>query len=505
MTIQSIKTKLLILFFILLNCGILVLGTFGGFYLYEGYKEKLAREKNISAAQAPDPVVLTMDYSKQISTGSPLIFGGAHYPPVEHTMAWDKLTQVGVTSIRVDLALERLFPANEKLDEKEFNAKKRVFIEAQKRGLTIIAIMDYAPRWLTYTGTEYGVPKDMEVYKQLVSKAYEQYRPYIDYLEIWNEPNMINDKLFLIPTGSGLTRIEAYEKIYLNAATAIREVDKNKNDGKLVPIGAQVSFTSADATFLAPLLANPEIKPMVDFVSYHQYEPVPSNSIFEFKKLTEQYGVPDMPIFLTEWSYSSKGSSIEAITTKPAGIWYATKMLMNYFKMGLAGANYHTVTALEYNKPYGLERNHAFYIREGNNIELLPLAKAWFMLSKTLKLGAGNSQIFETESAAPGDIETLGFINASGEQGMAILNTSENATFIELTVKYPEQPKWSRASVFQMTERTDVPKLLQTQILKPKENAVSIKMYVAASSITGILLKQDVSYPEQLRYDIIYR
>jgi hypothetical protein len=113
---------------------------------------------------------------------------------------------------------------------KEVGKMKKVFEEARRRGIKVIGIMDYAPRWLTYTRTEYGVPKDWGTYEELVGKAYDLYRPYIDYVEIWNEPNMPNDKLFLVPNGSGLTRIKAYEQIYLHAATVIREKDKQINE-----------------------------------------------------------------------------------------------------------------------------------------------------------------------------------------------------------------------------------------------------------------------------------
>ncbi len=57
-------------------------------------------QENILDGVTAQPVGVKVDYSKQVAKGSPLVFGGAHTPPVTHTDAWKKISDVGVTSIR---------------------------------------------------------------------------------------------------------------------------------------------------------------------------------------------------------------------------------------------------------------------------------------------------------------------------------------------------------------------------------------------------------------------
>ncbi len=198
-----------------------------------------------------DKANVSIDYAKQIATGSPLVFGGAHNPNVEHQDAWNKIAYVGVTNIRKDFFIEDLIPANISLqdyknnknniqdvrnwNQTKINEKISLFKNAKERNLKVIAIVSYAPKWLTYSGKIYGVPSDWDIYEDLVKKTYLLFRDYVDYLEIWNEPNY---PAFMDVQKSGLSREEAYYLIFKHAVNAIRSVDNQIKDNKQVILAA---------------------------------------------------------------------------------------------------------------------------------------------------------------------------------------------------------------------------------------------------------------------------
>ncbi|MCX7997135.1 MAG: glycoside hydrolase family 5 protein [Patescibacteria group bacterium] len=517
---RSLFRILLVIAFLLVNAGILaVLIKEGGWYIYEGHLEQQRIVAQTSSASAPDPIKQTIDFSAPVASGSPLVFGGAHYPPLNHGDAWNKIAAVGVTSIRVDIAIQYAFPRGTTLekyradtggirdpknwDRAFIEERKAIFKAARARGMKVIAIMNYAPAWLTYTGTEYGVPRDWEIYRDIVGKMYAEYRDLIDYIEIWNEPNMPGDKLFLVPTGSGLTRIQAYERIFKEASDAIRAVDKTANDGIRAKIGAQVSYTSQESDFLIPLLENPETAKHIDFVSYHHYEPYPSRSDTATRKILERFSRTDIPVLQTEWSYSSKGKEVDLVIPENAGIPYAGAMLVNFLNMGLYAANYHTVTAYLPQKPFGLERSHAFYHWDGS-AHLFPMAKTWRLMSKTLGLGKGPSVIFRNDSRE--DIPVLGFKNVDGREGVVLVNAQQEEKFVEVVFDaLPAGVEWRRASVYIASAEDNGASELLRSILHRRGNAMSLKLYLPKESVTGVLLADDVSLPEQLRYHILNR
>jgi hypothetical protein len=470
-------------------------------------KRKAVFDKILDAASI-GPTQLTINYSNPISLGSPLIFGGAHTPPPDHLDAWDKIADAGVTSVRVDFAIDRLLPKNISIedyrsnknniqdtknwDQKNIDYQLEIFNNAKRRGMKVIGIADYSINWLSYSNTNFGVPKDWNIYKDIVKKTYKIYRPYVDYLEIWNEPNLPDEKMFLNVTGSNLTKKEAYEQIYNYTSSVIREVDTEINDGKKTPLGGPVSSTKDDASFLEPLLSNPQTAQYLDFVSYHQYEKAPTESDIKYKDLLKRYNKPNLPIFITEWSYSPKGKEVANIIPTDAGITYAGSMLLNYLHMGIAAANYHTVTALMDNKPYGLEKNHAFYKWNYDKAELLPLSRTWRLLSKQMGLGKGESKIHEVKQVSSikdeesDKLNTVGFKNLDGQYGVAIVNDSSSAQTTEVNLENTGINGFVKVQVYYANASNDAKMPVYEGTLKAKGGEINFAYYIPEVSVVGM-------------------
>lgn len=529
---------------LLLNILIIVVGFVAAIFVTNYLKEREVRQSELRRKEMYDkildaasisPTKLTVNFTKPISTGSPLIFGGSHTPPLDHQDAWDKIVDAGVTSVRVDFAIDRLLPNNISIedyknnknniqdpknwDQQNMNNQLQVFENVRKRGMKVIGIVDYSINWLSYSNTAYGVPKDWNVYKDIVKKTYKIYRPHLDYLEIWNEPNLQGEKMFLNIAGSNLTKKDAYKQIYYYASSAIREVDAEVDDGRKMPLGGPVSYTKDDASFLEPLLSDPQTEKNLVFVSYHQYESMPTESDIKYKALLEKYNKPNLPIFLTEWSYSSKGSEVENVIPTNAGIIYTGNMLLNYFRIGIGAANYHTLTALMDNKPYGLERNHAFYKWNYNKAELLPLARTWRILSKQMKLGKGESKIYEVAQESGNEkptlaeavsgllgseaFNTVGFRNVDGQYGVAIVNDKASAQLAEVNLEKTTFKRFVKVKVYYASAGNEAKVPVYEGELIAKDGKLNFAFYIPQESVVGMIFTEDKEWYDTLRLPLL--
>lgn len=398
---------------------------------------------------------VTVDFGKQISTGSPLVFGGAHAPDLSHQDAWDKLADVGVTIIRRDFFIEWEVPRNITLTDYKNNVKdiqnpdnwnntntnwtnisitNQIYDNAKKRGMKVMGILSFVPAWLTYSGTANGVPKDWEVYEDIVRKLYKIHRKYLDYLEIWNEPTY---PVFLDLTNSGMSREEAYKQIFLHATRAIRSVDTELSDGKKILIGGPVGHTPTDTRILNILLENDIAKSQIDFVSYHNYDHIAEPSWGNYKNILAKFDKSAMPTFQTEWNSSDKNKT--ARYSKIA-IAYTGKKLISFLNMGLPMANYYAMRDLNRSKNHNDDPSFSFYKWENGKAELLPQASTWRLLSVSLGLGKGESKIFNTQSSIanlqlPKTISAAGFENTFGQKGLAIVNGQDKQESVTVTLQ----------------------------------------------------------------------
>lgn len=506
--------------------------------LDEEMKRKAQYDRILDSASI-SPTRFYIDYKKQISTGSPLIFGGSHTPPLEHQDAWNKLKESGATFIRKDYYPERFFNKDITLDDyknningiqepknwnqQEINEVAGILKNAKQRGMKTVGIMAYAPTWLTYSNTNFGVPRDWDIYRDIVKKTYRLFRDYSDYTEIWNEPNMNNANLFLNTTNSGLSKQQAYEQIFLHASRAIREVDAEINDGKKIPIGGPVSYTKDDATFLEILLRNPQTAKNLDFVSYHQYELNPTESNEKYLEIMKKYGKENLPVFLTEWSASSKGSQIGDIIPENSGIIYSALMFLNYIDMGIKGANYHTFTEFTNGKKNGIEKNHSFYAWQNGQAKLLPLSRTWRILSKQMGLGMGESRIYGVDSASSKGqmangktdnnkivevaletvglgvdevLNSVGFVNSKNEYGVAIVNPITDGQVAEIEMENTGFKKFARMTVYYANAGNEAKIPVYTGLVKAVKGKVAFNFYLPAESVIGIKFSEEKEWYE---------
>jgi hypothetical protein len=441
---------------------------------------------------APD-ANLTVNYANQIAIGSPRIFGGTHCPRSDHTDAWDKEADVGVTMLRQDWFLNDLLPNSTVEDYKnnindiqdpstwpignvQWIADK--FINAQSRGMELMAIVDYAPHWLTYSGTQHGVPKDWRVWEDVVKKAYlhfrNQYGIEFDYIEVWNEPSA----QFLDVTNSGMTRAEAYKAIYYHTWQAIREVDPH------IPIGGPADWAPYETEILEAMLQDGNINDRIDFVSYHYYDDTaewmvggdpPERFIYD---ILQAYGKEDMPVMLSEYNGSCCG--IGRVNSVDESISYIGDKFVWFLKRGFLAANYFSLTA------YCGAHGECYYDWIDGQAQLKPQAKTWRLASKKLGLGGGPSKVMETTHS--NSISAVGAINSSNEYVVLIANDQSGARIVTVTLQNLGLSGQVEVGVYLASSANDATQSVICDVETVQNGALSLAIDMPAWSVVGIKL-----------------
>ncbi|MFQ5902723.1 MAG: hypothetical protein ACE5JO_03445, partial [Candidatus Binatia bacterium] len=344
------------------------------------------------SAEAATDGNLTVNYANQTAMGSPWIFGGTQGPRPDHTDAWNQEAEVGVTVLRQDWFLNDLVPNSTVEDYKnnvnniqdtstwpfgdvQWIADK--FTNAQSRGMELMAIVDYAPQWLTYSGTQHGVPKDWWVWEDIVKKAYlhfrNQYGIEFDYIEAWNEPSAE----FLDVTNSGMTKAEAYKAIYYHTWQAIRKVDPH------IPIGGPADYAPYMTEILEAMLQDGMINDKIDFVSYHYYDDISEWMVGDgpperfIDDLLQAYGREDMPVMLSEYNSCSRCDT-GTVNSVDESISYIGDKIAWFLKRGFLAANYFSLT------DWCGADGKCFYDWINGRAQLKPQAKTWRLASKKL-------------------------------------------------------------------------------------------------------------------------
>lgn len=447
-------------------------------------------------ALAAESDTITIDFSRQTAIGSPLIFGGAHAPNPDHQDAWDLLADAGVTMIRRDFWIENELPKNITLedykanknevqnsdtwDKIKINGTNSLFQDAQKRGMKVMAILSYAPGWLTYSGKQTGVPKDWEVYEDIVKKSYRLHRPYLDMIEIWNEPDI---QSFLDPAGSGLSGAEAYALIFEHAVKAIKSVDAESNDGRKIPILTPAAALPNETEMIEYLLSKPTAG-YIDGVSVHSYK---KNEPSWDKYLTvmKKYGREKLPIYVTEWNKTGEYIKNNDYVSGEIAIPYTGKKLVQFLKYGIAGANYFSTTYFDPISPTKYTNSFGFYRRVSSKSELLPQGKTWQLLSKSLALGDGTSRIYATDQ--PDTVPAVGFTNFKSGKGLAIVNEATVIRTVGVSLKNLKLPKNTTAKLFIASGLNDPKAPFCTQDISSDLSDPSFSVSLPPQSVVGII------------------
>ncbi len=88
--------------------------------------------------------------------------------------------------VRVDFVWAFIEPAQGQYD---FAAYDAIVDAAAARGLGVLAILAYSPRWATDGPELSGVPRDPADWQDFCSRVAERYRGKVERFELWNEPN----------------------------------------------------------------------------------------------------------------------------------------------------------------------------------------------------------------------------------------------------------------------------------------------------------------------------
>lgn len=455
-----------------------------------------------------------IDFSRQTATGSPLIFGGASAPSPDDQDTWNKLRMVGITIIRKDILIESELPTNITLENyknnvndvqnpnkwnlNNINKTNEIYRNAQNRGMKVMTIFSYAPKWLTYSGTNMGVPKDWDVYEDIIKKIYKLHRNYFDYIEIWNEPTQ---EFFLNLKDSGLTREEAYKKIYYHAYKAIKEAQNEINENRIIPIGGQVAYNPYDTAILEALLQDPQTENLLDFITYHNYESTPEPSWLKLKNILSKYNKEQIPIYLTEWNYNGINLVENRIGNK--AIVYTANKFIDFLKMDIKIANYYSMNSSNRQKYINDDPSFAFYSVINNKSELLPQAKTWRILSVSMGLGKGESRIYNSQYSMINDqysindsgSNAIGFVNIFGQKGMAMVNDEDSEKIINVTMDNVPMKKSlfvrTVAKVYVASKDFDGGSVIEKTPPEAKNGKIQFILKLPAQSVMGVLLSEE--------------
>ncbi|MGH7978281.1 MAG: LamG-like jellyroll fold domain-containing protein [Limisphaerales bacterium] len=420
--------------------------------------QKIASDRGIELA-APSEAngtngTVTVDFNTTTVTGSPYVFGGTGYPlkAQEHDM-YPKLLEAGITSIRSHYYLEEVIPSRlcASVDDYENNVNNirdpanwdyahLYWMDAAKRhGLRTMMLVDYCPPWLSWSGTEFGVPGDWRVWEDIVRKVYSRYRSKTDWIEIWNEPNYG----YLNIKGSPYAnREDALVDIWYHTETAIRSVNpKAITGGFALAWEDMTTFQDVLGKAIAKY-GTDWVNTNLNFISWHEYSGNPGGPDPQaMRGALAGWGLnPDKPIFVDEWN-RLKWSAPEENPLAAEEIGFVGRALTKFIQSGVA-ANYFSL--YPYSDPLtktGFEgerrpnRPDSFYTvnPDGRTGKLMLRTSPFRVLSRDLALGGGYYAVKQISDER--GVDACAAVNSVGQKVVFIANYSGAPDATSITLK----------------------------------------------------------------------
>ncbi|MDQ6420505.1 CBM35 domain-containing protein [Paenibacillus sp. LHD-117] len=440
----------------------------------------------------------TIDYSSSTGTGYPDVIGGTHFPTRTHTDAWNKLDDTGLVFMRADLRLQDILPANITLNDYKNNVNQVQdpanwnFTRyegwtslAKSKGFKTMGMIFELPKWLSWSGTEAGVPKDWDVYEDIVAKVYDRLKNNLDMMEFLNEPHG-----YIVLTGSPYaTKEEAAVDQYYHSAKAIRSISA------IIPIGGPGEDTwGGDFGTIGRLLRDSRITSNdLNFISVHDYEYGGFDRIDELRRFIAAQGRDrTIPIFMNEWNKTPNNASAPPEVAGREGISYHGQKLMKLMRDGVAGGAYYTLYPTNVvNDDYWAwtEVGHGAYSWNSttNTATMQPFNRTWRLYSTAMGLGAGNyglrSTTYTSVSQAQGIVNHAGqpvalAVNHSGTTGSITLNLTNLPVSGNVTVE-----------VYTASETNDASAPSQTLTRTVASGALSETLALPAYSTVGLIVK----------------
>jgi len=397
-------------------------------------------------------IIATINYADNInSNGTPLIFGGSNEPnPGDQASFYPQATTSGVKFERGSIHVDQVVPTStvsaflaamtggsggsyvsgSVADPSTWNWGPTTWASyAHGQGWTTMANLLNCPTWLAYSGTTGGIPSNWAVWQYIVKAIVVHEGSNLNYLEVLNET-----QYEISLTGSPYTTLQsAVNAYYFEGATGARAGSSS------LKIGGDADATTNFNT-LPGLIEDTGISSnLLQFVSYHVYSsnPVTGDNIASLASTLSNNGRGGLPIFLTEWNYTI-GANCNCIDDGNETVNFTAQMLMEMTgQTQLSGAaffsflpNNEVISGYEdcgcSNYPF------AFYSGTNDVATLLPVARAWRLLSADLGLGAGTYHTFGTVGAT---VPLEGWVNSGGGVVAAVSNESASATTINFTLE----------------------------------------------------------------------
>ena len=373
-----------------------------------------------------------------IDTCGNMVFGACQVPSYAHSkIILPLLVDAGFNNVRSDMWLETILPQNITYDDYINNvndvqnpdtwdySNMELAVLAKKAGMKVMMIISYCPAWLSCNGKTNGVPKDFNVYADIVRKVYLRYYKYIDWIEVYNEPGYF----FTIENSPYQSVGKALADIYMTCVNVVRKITPT------MPMGGTSAVTWSDGgvggttnhDFFSDTRIN---KNNFNFYSHHVYGdygiPTTQERVTRVKTELAKFGYGDLPVFFTEWSTSINNLADTVTYTGTQSHIFVGNCLINWMRDGITGAehwNYLQAAHVGVTETGISADAHGMY--KWNTItkqgELLPKAYVFKLMSKTLGLGIGENKVIETTGDAI-SLNIASFINANGIVSTVFVN-----------------------------------------------------------------------------------
>ncbi len=261
----------------------------------------------VEPVPSPEPITLSVDIAAEQPPIPPhmkgvdfaLINWGANQKHLNFGPDTQELfRQCGAKLVRFWTFCPMLEVSNEpgKYNWQRFDAQMQRITDA---GAQTIMTCCFTPKWLSESGTRWGLPNDWEAYEKLIYDTVVHCREKgfdIAYWEAWNEPNLKSPHAFLEGTR------EDYLELYSHFVRAVRSADPQAKVGG-------PALASPDMEWIEAQLAYAQEHELpLDFLSWHAYDLPPEGfaaSIDAVRAIAAKYPpFEDVDLLIDEWNAS---------------------------------------------------------------------------------------------------------------------------------------------------------------------------------------------------------
>jgi len=392
---------------------------------------------------------ISIDFTVATGTGSPYVFGGTQ--PRELTDGqWDRLQRQGMTFVRSQADLTRLVPCDSLHDYSTnqddcrnpatWNWRGGIYGDdfAQRaidRDMQVCLVIKNA-RWNRYPDApedEETVPRDLEVWKDVLRKIINRYDGGITYIELFNE---VDRDPQLRVDGSPYSRKEAYRAIVRAALKAVSESNHPKT---LVGGPAAAGTGDRQANWL---LSDAEIRERLGFVSFHAFDQLhyPHGSVDRLREVLQKHD-RTLPIVRSSFVPEADDATHAPGTTDAVLV---AEHLVGALADGLAASG-----LWEIQNRSGKDDNRYWF----DSDHLAPAAALWPLMSRTLGLGKGENRSVKVNSEA--SVPCYAATNAEGRRVAIVVVDNATELVVSVSADFKEsattEDQVESAIVYQVT------------------------------------------------------